>query len=197
MQRFELKFVIQPKDILFALSQLRTQGRTGKSYDVSSIYFDDRNLSSYHAKLDGLYERHKIRIRSYSKDFKETPLFLERKKRSGTFISKKRHEISEKTLAHALTGKTTEPWLTGLYPTLTVYYHRQEFFFPWGRVTLDTDITFKCDRFEWKHKDAILEVKTEAIFEADWLKWLNKISHVQSFSKYATGMKIKRGEMND
>lgn len=197
MQRFELKFIIRQKDVASALSHLRLEGKFVKSYDVNSVYFDDKNLSSYHAKLDGNYERHKIRIRTYSRSFSDSTLYLELKKRSGSLISKKRHEISASTFTKAMAGRSSEPWLVGLNPTLTVYYQRHEFIYPWGRVTLDSDITFKSERFEWKFKESILEVKTESVFQAHWMKWLSKMSVVQSFSKYATGMKMKLGEVND
>ncbi len=194
MKRYELKYVIAEKNIPFALSYLRSEARFLKAYDVSSIYFDDSRLSSYHAKLDGLYERHKIRIRTYSKKFPDSTMYLEKKKRTGSFISKNRHELTSNEFDLAMKGISNEPWLMGLNPTLNVYYHRDEFLYPWGRVTLDTQITFSSDRFSWKQKDAVLEVRTEKDFEEGWMKWLKKISQVQSFSKYATGMRIKLGE---
>lgn len=196
-KRFELKYVLKMHKVALAESYLMTQGRLGKSYDVSSIYFDDYKLSAFHAKVDGLYERQKIRIRSYSKEFQNSPLFLEQKKRRGEFISKNRIEISDRELSDALSGKSSHPWLKGLGPQITVYYRRKEFLFTWGRITIDTDITFKSERFEWNYENAILEIKTETEFESKWFRWLDDISHVQAFSKYATAIKYKRGEDHD
>lgn len=196
IQRFELKYILKPHKVPLAESYLMTQGRSGKSYDVSSIYFDDHKLSAFHAKLDGLYERQKIRIRAYSKQFSGVELYLEQKKRLGSTILKNRVLISEKDLREALKGNSHHPWLSGLTPQLTVYYRRKEFIFPWGRITIDTDITFSSNRFQWKYENAILEVKSETAFESKAFEWLNEISHVQSFSKYATGIKHKSGEVD-
>lgn len=196
-KRFELKYILKMHKVAFAESYLMTQGRPGKSYDVSSVYFDDYKLSSFHAKMDGHYQRQKIRIRSYSKDFKDVPLYLEQKKRQGDFITKNRFEISQNDFLEAMRGISPHPWLNGLRPVLTVFYRRKEFIFTWGRITIDTDITFKSDRFEWRYENAILEVKTETPFESKWFRWLDRISHVQAFSKYATGIRYKRGEELD
>lgn len=194
MNRFELKYKIQNRHLELTRAHLSSTGRFEKKYHVLSTYFDDWKNSAYQAKIDGDYERNKIRIRSYSKDFsQDSKLYLEKKKRTGQVISKERFEIDSSFMHSALQGKAAHPWLIGLLPRLTIYYFREEYVFIWGRITLDTEITVKWENFEKKLSDAILEIKTEKPFDASQFKWLHEISKVQSFSKYATGMAIKEG----
>lgn len=194
MNRFELKYKIQGKHLDLVRSYLSSIGKFEKQYHVLSTYFDDWKKTAYQAKLDGDYERKKIRIRSYSKNFSEgKDLFLEKKIRKGQLISKERVQIDKHFLTEALAGKCNHPWLVGLNPKLTIYYFREEYVFSWGRITVDSDITIKWDHFEKKLNDSILEIKTESPFDSSQFKWLHQISKVQSFSKYATGMSIKEG----
>lgn len=194
MNRFELKYKIQQKHLDIARAHLSSIGKFEKKYHVLSTYFDDWKNSAYQAKIDGDYERNKIRIRSYSKDFDEdSKLYLEKKTRKGQLISKERFEIDSKFMSSALSGRESHPWLIGLLPKLTIYYFREEFVFPWGRITLDSAISVRWNQFEKKINDGILEIKTEQPFDTTQFKWLHEISKVQSFSKYATGMAIKEG----
>lgn len=195
MNRFELKYKIQSKHLDIVRSYLCSIGKFEKKYHVLSTYFDDWRKSAYQAKLDGDYERKKIRVRSYTKDFSEgEDVYLEKKIRKGQLISKERFKIDQDFMNSAFMGNANHPWLVGLSPKLTIYYFREEYVFNWGRITVDTDITFKWNQFEKKFNDSILEIKTETPFDSSQFGWLHKLSKVQSFSKYATGMSIIEGQ---
>ncbi len=85
--RFEQKYLIGKKDyyllkhMLPRILTLDTNNLNGKSYTVSSIYFDDPFNSAYYEKVDGVFERKKFRMRFY--DFSDKFIKLEKKEKIG------------------------------------------------------------------------------------------------------------------
>ena len=69
-----------------------------KSYKVISLYFDDNRYTAYHDKIDGLHTRQKFRLRCYSKNINNTPVYMEMKGRTNNFVVKKRTEIKDKNI---------------------------------------------------------------------------------------------------
>lgn len=95
--RFEFKYLVpealvarvrdfvQPFVRLDRYGEAWPQGR----YPIYSLYLDSPELHCYHAAMDGLRDRYKLRIRSYRPE-PEEPVFFEVKKRSDLTIRKHR-----------------------------------------------------------------------------------------------------------
>lgn len=87
MNRYELKFYISKstaaslKSVLGSLFEKDSHSGENGAYYISSTYFDDAEVSSYHEKNAGNDYRHRWRIRSYngSDDY----ICLERKAKKG------------------------------------------------------------------------------------------------------------------
>ena len=63
----------------------------GNRYFVRSLYFDDKIRSCYNDKVDGLLDRKKFRVRTYSdREDPDVPIFLEQKGRYNNFVYKNR-----------------------------------------------------------------------------------------------------------
>lgn len=63
----------------------------GQHYEVHSVYLDSPHFKNYHEKVEGELFRKKLRIRSYSKDIKDsTPVFVEIKRKYNMVIIKDR-----------------------------------------------------------------------------------------------------------
>jgi len=63
-------------------------------YRVNSLYWDSANFQAFHDKLDGYFERKKIRIRYYGDDFASaSPHFFEIKRKKGDAILKNRMDV--------------------------------------------------------------------------------------------------------
>ena len=88
VNRVEHKYVISASDAAQLAAKLpmmlqrdRHNGMNG--YIVRSLYFDTAHNKDYYAIEDGIYERHKIRLRIYSLQDKE--IKLECKSKKGDF----------------------------------------------------------------------------------------------------------------
>ena len=71
--------------------------RENQNYTVRSIYYDNPGFKCFHEKLDGQKYREKFRIRTYNKPV-TAPIFLEDKKKNGSFYEKHRAELSDDTM---------------------------------------------------------------------------------------------------
>jgi len=69
-----------------------------KKYFVRSLYFENANYSAYYDKLDGLLNRTKFRIRTYSDTPDQSRSYLERKGRFNNFVTKERVPLSGSVL---------------------------------------------------------------------------------------------------
>ena len=77
-----------------------------KKYFVRSLYFDDESFSNYYEKTDGMHDRLKFRIRTYSQDVKENcALFLEIKGKQGELVYKHRSPIKASSSDYTLINK--------------------------------------------------------------------------------------------
>ena len=101
--RYEFKYIVDnflAEKIQTKLSNyIRLDGNAKKqkshSYRVISLYFDDNRYSAYHDKIDGLHTRQKFRLRCYSDNINNTPVYLELKGRTNNFVVKKRVQIED------------------------------------------------------------------------------------------------------
>lgn len=160
--RHELKYYINKKDAFILMQRLssilRRDEHCGDSgYVVTSLYFDNVYLSSYYQKLNGVFERDKIRIRAYdySKDF----IRLEVKNKMDAYIKKQSSRITFEDYENIVCGKMGLPFdslhqnnpainkylvsahLSMLKPVVIVDYLRHAFVGPGGlRVSFDFDL---------------------------------------------------------
>jgi len=103
--RFEFKYIVN-KSISLAIQNevkhfMEQDTFTGvkNKYLVRSLYFDNNIFSSFNEKIDGIKNRHKFRIRTYShQEDAGTPIFLEMKGRNNQRTFKNRTKINSEDL---------------------------------------------------------------------------------------------------
>lgn len=187
------------------------------SYVIKSLYFDDRDSSSYFEKMDGVLYRKKYRIRTYNND--ETFIRLEKKMKHNNFTAKEQMLISKDIYCKILDGKIDEidnptglleEFLTqiknkGLVPSIIVEYHRVAFTYPVSevRITFDSHIQSGLYNYDLFNNEApkydvceygkqVLEVKFNEILPLHIANILNDIpSCREAVSKFAICRSIK------
>ncbi len=187
------------------------------SYLIKSLYFDDRESSSYYEKMDGVLYRKKYRIRMYNDD--ETFIRLEKKMKHNNFTAKEQILISKDIYSKILNGKIDEidkpkglllefinDYKTnGLIPSIIVEYHRLAFTYPISevRITFDSNVQsglYNYDLFDTKYPRfdvlepgmQVLEVKFNEVLPLHIANILNDIpSAREAVSKFAICRSIK------
>jgi len=104
--RFEFKYIIKKgisKLIQNEVKNFMTQdsfANNNNNYLVRSLYFDNNLFTCFNEKIDGIKNRHKFRIRTYT-DQKNSysPLFLEMKGRNNQRTFKNRTKINKTDLS--------------------------------------------------------------------------------------------------
>lgn len=168
MSRLEYKYLVPLEE----LSRLRqaispfveadeyAQNETGE-YTVHSVYFDTFSLDYYYQKVAGIQHRKKIRVRGYNERERDTPVFLEIKRKNNMAISKKRAPLLFKHIRdlfvigdveqYVLNGDGTPEavedarrffyhvYRHALRPTVLIRYEREAFF---GKFNSSLRITF-------------------------------------------------------
>lgn len=159
--RHELKFKISTSaaEVLKQkLSLIMNKDKYAKykdgSYTIKSLYFDDRESTSYYEKMDGVLYRKKYRIRIYNDS--EKPIKLEKKMKHNNLTAKEQMLISKEIYSKILNGNIedindasglllefiNDVKTKGLIPSIIVEYHRVAFTYPVSdvRITFDSDI---------------------------------------------------------
>lgn len=222
--RHELKFKISSSSaevLKQKLSLIMTKDKYAKykdgSYTIKSLYFDDRESSSYYEKLDGVLYRKKYRIRIYNDD----PSFirLEKKMKHNNMTSKEQMLISREIYSKILDGNIEEiknakglllEFITNiknkaLIPSIIVEYHRIAYIYPISdvRITFDSDIKSGLYNYDLFDEDApmysvdekgkqVLEVKFNEILPLHLANILGDIpSCREAVSKFAICRSIK------
>lgn len=135
-------------------------GQPGCRYPIASLYLDTPDLRLHRETIEGLRNRYKLRVRSYT-DEAETPVFLEIKRRNNQVTQKQRCAVKRADLRNLLTtgernGKHMAPaerkvfdefaqrlQCIGARPIVVVRYEREALcgiFDPSARVTLDRQL---------------------------------------------------------
>ena len=100
--RFEIKYVLKKEKSLiiqnkiknFMISDKYLKEDNTKKYYVRSLYFDNDKFYNFNEKVDGIKNRHKFRIRTYSNQFnKDSIFYLEQKGRNNERTYKIRTKI--------------------------------------------------------------------------------------------------------
>ena len=187
------------------------------SYLIKSLYFDDRDSSSYYEKMDGVLYRKKYRIRMYNDV--DTFIRLEKKMKHNNFTAKEQMLISKDIYSKILDGKIDEienpdglllEFITnyknkGLVPSVIVEYHRTAFTYPISdvRITFDSNIQsslYNYDLFNTSYPryivdepgKQVLEVKFNEILPLHIANILNDIPACrEAVSKFAICRSIK------
>lgn len=187
------------------------------SYLIKSLYFDDRESSSYYEKLDGVLYRKKYRIRTYNDD--EKFIRLEKKMKHNNMTAKEQMLISKDIYSKILNGKINEidnpqglllEFLNeyknkGLVPSIIVGYHRVAFTYPISdvRITFDSHIQSGLYNYDLFNKNAsnytiieygkqVLEVKFNEVLPLHIANILNDIPTCrEAVSKFAICRSIK------
>ena len=187
------------------------------SYLIKSLYFDDRDSSSYYEKMDGVLYRKKYRIRMYNDV--DTFIRLEKKMKHNNFTAKEQMLISKDIYSKILDGKIDEienpeglllEFITnyknkGLVPSIVVEYHRTAFTYPISdvRITFDSNIQsslYNYDLFNTSYPryivdepgKQVLEVKFNEILPLHIANILNDIPACrEAVSKFAICRSIK------
>ncbi len=187
------------------------------SYLITSLYFDNRESSSYYEKLDGVLYRKKYRIRIYNND--DGFIRLEKKLKHNTYTAKEQMLISKDIYSKIVNGKIlkiddasglllefiNDYKLKGLVPSIIVSYHRIAFTYPISdvRITFDSNIQsglYNYDLFDNRmpkynideEGKIVLEVKFNEILPLHIANLLNDIpSCREAVSKFAICRKIK------
>jgi hypothetical protein len=141
-------------------------GKSASSeYTVRSVYYDTPRFDCYEAKLAGLNERKKFRIRGYDRPEESSIVFLEIKQKFQDFIAKNRAPLLHKDLNAFLSSPDFEKHIIplsgtdveksdaqrfmyhycryGLRPAALVVYDREAFlgkFDPSLRLTVDKNL---------------------------------------------------------
>ncbi len=103
--RFEFKYIIK-KDISKMIQEEVKNftmndeyNKKSEKYFVRSLYFDNKIFANFNEKIDGIKNRHKFRIRAYSKKKDDLiPLYLEMKGRNNQRTFKNRTKIKNEDL---------------------------------------------------------------------------------------------------
>lgn len=187
------------------------------SYLIKSLYFDDRDSSSYYEKMDGVLYRKKYRIRMYNDV--DTFIRLEKKMKHNNFTAKEQMLISKGIYSKILNGKIDEienatglleEFITNskvkhLVPSIIVLYHRTAFTYPISdvRITFDSNIQSGLYSYDLFNKDVpmydvsepgkqVLEVKFNEVLPLHIANLLNDIpSCKEAVSKFAICRSIK------
>lgn len=103
--RFEFKYIINKNISKLIQKEVENFAESDSfsnnedNYFVRSLYFDNDVFSNFREKIDGIKNRHKFRIRTYSKkQSKLTPLYLEMKGRNNQRTFKNRTKIRSEDL---------------------------------------------------------------------------------------------------
>ena len=187
------------------------------SYLIKSLYFDDRDSSSYYEKMDGVLYRKKYRIRMYNDV--DTFIRLEKKMKHNNYTAKEQMLISKDIYSKILNGKVDEidnpeglllEFITnyknkGLVPSVIVEYHRTAFTYPISdvRITFDSNIQsslYNYDLFNTSYPrynvdepgKQVLEVKFNEVLPLHIANILNDIPVCrEAVSKFAICRSIK------
>jgi hypothetical protein len=189
--RLEDKYIVNYEDKIKVLSFIKKSGFEPefKNRDITSIYFDNKNLSMFHDSEEGSTPRKKIRIRFYENINKD--LNLEKKINS----QEGKYKITKKISTQSLNFYNKKGYYDSsygiCYPLLKVNYNRYYFKKDNYRITLDININFTdlISNFnKYLEKFSILEVKILNRFiipEGLEQLPLNKLR----YSKYSEGIK--------
>jgi hypothetical protein len=192
--RIEKKFRVEQKKLVQLYSWLN-KNQAVKIYNdryIKSIYFDNKNFSSYYDSTEGVMPRKKIRLRNYSKnksDFDNLKLEIKINSVEG------RYKTTESIKNHSnfLNNGMHDNFYGICYPKIIISYKREYYKVHDYRITVDREIQY--DNFDLKKKfintinenRIIMELKTN--FKSNENDINEKFPfEIIRFSKYCFGI---------
>ncbi len=179
-------------------------------YDILSIYFDTPDLKFYHDKINGEFNKKKVRLRAYRAGKGNWHSFaLEQKRRSGNLVSKSRKNLSLPNLKNFTENRdlneSLKQFAALLQPVTTVFYRRKAWISPENfglRFTFDHEFASFSPQLLNNFADVdlptlailhnqpiIFEIKSyTGIPQSLWQSLRNLQIEQISYSKYATAV---------
>ena len=213
MKRYELKYLLDSAQTDYLVKsleghmQLDQYGRTS----IASLYYDTPNYQLIRTSVEKPPFKEKIRLRSYGLADRESPVYLELKRKAYGIVYKRRVKstipLVEKFFAGSgdiCAGGQINREITyfrdyygTLVPACMIIYDREAFFEPGGdlRLTIDhrpryrtdhLDLTYSMDGLPLRPPGhTILEIKVQEAMPL-WLTRILDEGHIykNSFSKY-------------
>ena len=213
MKRYELKYLLDGAQTDYLIKSLEGHmkldqyGRTS----IASLYYDTPNYQLIRASVEKPPFKEKIRLRSYGLATRESPVFLELKRKAYGIVYKRRVQstipLVDKFFAGS--GDICAPgqinreityfrdYYKTLAPACLIIYDREAFFEPGGdlRLTIDYNPRYRTDHLDLTCSmdglplrppgHTILEIKVQEAMPL----WLTRILdegqiYKNSFSKY-------------
>ena len=190
--RKELKYFITFNDFNIINNNLNSLLKKDKYcnddyYQISSIYFDNYNMTSYNQVLNGISERWKYRIRFYNYD--KNYIKLEKKYKVNGLTLKESTVITYDTLNNILKRRVridsnNSPLLNELIlkikteylrPVILIEYDRIPYIYKAGnvRITLDYNIRYTNIYSDIFNKEKKIHYLNERILEVKYLSLIH------------------------
>ena len=99
--RYEFKYLVEKSVAIRIRQEIAhfmsedpfTGGKSENVYYVRSLYFENKHFHNFYEKIDGVKNRNKYRLRTYSPFLFGSDVFLELKNRNNNRVSKVRESI--------------------------------------------------------------------------------------------------------
>lgn len=228
--RFEYKYRVLPQQYHCLRAAIRpfaqpdpyTKSAPHGRYFVRSLYFDSADFRSYQEKVDGVSDRTKLRIRTYSHRPQDNPdIRVEMKARKGIVIEKQNTFISQADyhafMQHGHWPNQDDPVLVeferyvrlkALLPMILVQYSREGYSANTQdglRITFDHQVQSASSRSLFPHASVfrthhrgmvILEIKCNKS-QPHWLRQIVQTHNLRivANSKFAQGIELSRPEI--
>lgn len=200
--RHELKYICSESELQIIEGRIKTickiDSHAGDSgtYQIRSVYFDDKNDTCFYENENGTDPREKIRIRAYGCD--TSYISLERKRKERGMTHKDSRKLSLDEYNNITNDKYIDSKLGYMYPKVIVAYERTPYVYEVGnvRITFDRNISSSSKIGDFFNKDALLrpvmplgkhllEVKYDELLPSYLYNMMNLGSLQQTaFSKY-------------
>tara|TARA_X000000368_G_C23055286_1_gene723557 strand:- start:617 stop:1261 length:645 start_codon:yes stop_codon:yes gene_type:complete len=166
--RKEYKFIENEDSKADHLSHIRNNyKKLHPSRNIQSLYLDTINLKIYNDSLSNDVDKFKIRFRKYEKN-------KEIRKEIKINSSKGRYKLVESTIHNSLNEIDTYFYKgLALHPIVTISFHREYYFLGNVRVTIDTNLKSKLNKFfnlvepEYFSSKKIIEYKLNDSFNEE------------------------------
>ena len=215
-KRYEIKYLLtqqQKQRVLEAMEPYMSLDRYGRA-TIRNIYMDTDNFRLVRRSIERPAYKEKLRIRSYRQADRDTPVFVELKKKYQSVVYKRRLSMPEQQAIdwvcngvhcedHSQIGQEIAYFLSyygDLYPAVFLSYEREAYFCRNGgdfRVTFDENILCRRENISLEAPvggvplleagKTLMEIKTSGGIPL----WMTHVLteegiHKTSFSKYGT-----------
>ena len=213
MKRYERKYLLSGEQTEYLVKSLEGHmkldqyGRTS----IASLYYDTPNYQLIRASVEKPPFKEKIRLRSYGLATRESPVFLELKRKAYGIVYKRRVQTTIPLVEKFFAGSGDicaggqinreityfREYYKTLVPACLIIYDREAFFEPGGdlRLTIDYNPRYRTDHLDLTYSmdglplrppgHTILEVKVQEAMPL-WLTHILDDGEIykNSFSKY-------------